>query len=284
MIIVENLSFGYPKSEKLTLKDVSFEVNQGEIFGFLGPSGAGKSTTQKVLNGILKHFSGKVVVNGQNVCSAGKDFYERIGVAFEFPNLYLKLTALENLTLFQSFYKSPTEDPEKLLQMVGLTDDRNTRVEAFSKGMRMRLNFVRALLNRPKVLFLDEPTSGLDPVNARKMKEIILNLKKKGVTIFLTTHNMADADELCDRLAFMIDGKLMALDSPRELKIRHGRKMLKLSYQEDHRVENVEFDLSGLGTNEMFMKLIKTKEIETIHTQEASLEDVFIKITGQSLV
>jgi fluoroquinolone transport system ATP-binding protein len=284
MITVENLNFRYHKSDQLVLKDVSFDVKNGEIFGFLGPSGAGKSTTQKVLNGILKNFSGNVVVNGQDVSRTGKDFYEKIGVAFEFPNLYLKLTALENLSLFASFYKTKTEKPLKLLEMVGLAEERNIRVEAFSKGMRMRLNFVRSLLNYPQVLFLDEPTSGLDPVNARKMKNIILNLKEKGVTVFLTTHNMADADELCDRLAFMIDGQLMVVDSPRSLKLQNGRKILRVSYQEEQKLVSMEFDLRGLGSDPLFMDIINNKDIETIHTQEASLEDVFIKITGQSLV
>lgn len=284
MITVENLNFRYHKSDRLVLKDVSFDVKNGEIFGFLGPSGAGKSTTQKVLNGILKNFSGNVEVNGQDVSRTGKDFYEKIGVAFEFPNLYLKLTALENLSLFASFYKTKTEKPLRLLEMVGLAEERNVRVEAFSKGMRMRLNFVRSLLNYPQVLFLDEPTSGLDPVNARKMKNIILNLKEKGVTVFLTTHNMADADELCDRLAFMIDGRLMVVDSPRSLKLQNGRKILRVSYLEEQKLESMEFDLRGLGSDPLFMDIIKTKDIETIHTQEASLEDVFIKITGQSLV
>jgi fluoroquinolone transport system ATP-binding protein len=284
MITVENLNFRYHKSGRLVLKDVSFDVKNGEIFGFLGPSGAGKSTTQKVLNGILKNFSGNVVVNGQDVSRTGKDFYEKIGVAFEFPNLYLKLTALENLSLFASFYKTKTEKPLKLLEMVGLAEERNIRVEAFSKGMRMRLNFVRSLLNYPQVLFLDEPTSGLDPVNARKMKNIILNLKEKGVTVFLTTHNMADADELCDRLAFMIDGQLMVVDSPRSLKLQNGRKIRRVSYQEEQKLVSMEFDLRGLGSDPLFMDIINNKDIETIHTQEASLEDVFIKITGQSLV
>jgi fluoroquinolone transport system ATP-binding protein len=284
MITVENLNFRYHKSDQLVLKDVSFDVKNGEIFGFLGPSGAGKSTTQKVLNGILKNFSGNVVVNGQDVSKTGKDFYEKIGVAFEFPNLYLKLTALENLSLFASFYKTKTEKPLRLLEMVGLAEERNVRVEAFSKGMRMRLNFVRSLLNYPQVLFLDEPTSGLDPVNARKMKNIILNLKEKGVTVFLTTHNMADADELCDMLAFMIDGQLMVVDSPRSLKLQNGRKILRVSYQEEQKLVSMEFDLRGLGSDPLFMDIINNKDIETIHTQEASLEDVFIKITGQSLV
>ncbi len=180
MIRVENLTYSYPGTEKQVLNNISFQIKQGEIFGFLGPSGAGKSTTQKVLNGLLKGFGGRVHINGTDLSKMERSFYEKIGVAFEFPNLYLKLTALENLQLFASFFKSPTRDPEELLKMVHLEGDRDTRVEAFSKGMKMRLSFIRALLNRPELLFLDEPTAGLDPGNARIMKDIILDLQTAG--------------------------------------------------------------------------------------------------------
>ncbi|MCK5201348.1 MAG: ABC transporter ATP-binding protein, partial [Spirochaetales bacterium] len=160
MIHVENLEFTYPGNSDKTIKNISFSIAKGEIFGFLGPSGAGKSTTQKVLNGLLRNYRGSVRVNGIDLAEMDRSFYEKIGVAFEFPNLYLKLTALENLQLFASFFKSPTRNPEELLERVSLSDDRNTRVEAFSKGMKMRLNFIRALLNNPEILFLDEPTAG----------------------------------------------------------------------------------------------------------------------------
>jgi len=283
MIIVENLTFTYKGKETPTLKGISFQIRKGEIFGFLGPSGAGKSTTQKVLNGILKNYSGKVNVEGTDLYSAGNSFYEDIGVSFELPNLYQKLTAIENLRLFSSFFNKDTEDPEKLLGMVGLGDDMNTRVEAFSKGMKVRLNFIRALLNNPKVLFLDEPTSGLDPVNARIMKDIILDQKSRGTTIFLTTHNMADADELCDNLAFIVDGQLPVLDSPHNLKLAYGRKVLRVEYRNNGATEWKEFSLKNIGQNQEFQSLLKEKELETIHTQEASLSEIFIKVTGKTL-
>ncbi|TFH26050.1 MAG: ABC transporter ATP-binding protein [Bacteroidia bacterium] len=283
MIQVRNLTYSYPGSDKPVLKDISFEIKEGEIFGFLGPSGAGKSTTQKVLNGLLKGYRGSVEVNGTNLEKMDRSFYEKIGVAFEFPNLYLKLTALENLQLFASFFKSATRDPEELLALVGLSEDRDTRVSAFSKGMKMRLNFIRSLLNRPEVLFLDEPTAGLDPGNARIMKDIILDLQQQGVTIFLTTHHMDDAGELCQRLAFMVEGTLPVIDSTSALKLRHGEKKVRVSYTEDEESLTREFPMQGLANDQLFQEILKTREVLTIHTMEASLEEIFIQVTGQQL-
>lgn len=283
MIRVENLSYTYPSSEKEVLKGFSFEIRKGEIFGFLGPSGAGKSTTQRVLNGLLKGFGGSVHINGTDLSKMERSFYEKIGVAFEFPNLYLKLTALENLRLYASFFKSLTRDPEELLEMVGLEEDRHTRVEAFSKGMKMRLSFIRALLNQPELLFLDEPTAGLDPGNARIMKDIILDQQKQGVTVFLTTHHMDDAGELCNRLAFMVEGSLPVIDSTRNLRLRHGKKTIRIEYIKNGESRITEFPLSQLASNRQFNDILKNCEILTMHTQEASLEDIFIKVTGRQL-
>jgi fluoroquinolone transport system ATP-binding protein len=283
MIQVRNLTYSYPGRDKPVLKDLSFDIQKGEIFGFLGPSGAGKSTTQKVLNGLLKGYKGSVDVNGTNLEKMDRSFYEQIGVAFEFPNLYLKLTALENLQLFASFFKSATRDPEELLDLVQLSADRNTRVSAFSKGMKMRLNFIRALLNQPEILFLDEPTAGLDPGNARIMKDIILDLQLQGVTIFLTTHHMDDAGELCERLAFMVEGALPVIDSTSALKLKHGEKKVRVEYIESGKTRTGEFLLQGLNDKQLFHEILQNREVLTIHTLEASLEEIFIRITGQQL-
>lgn len=206
MISVSNVSFAYAGGDRRAVEGISFEVERGEIFGFLGPSGAGKSTTQKILIGLLKGYEGEIAVMDRDLASWGPDYYERIGVSFELPNHYQKLTARENLDFFRSLYAGGTEEPRELLAMVGLQDDADTRVSRFSKGMQMRLTFARALLNRPELVFLDEPTAGLDPVNARRMKDIILDLRNKGRTIFLTTHDMTVADQLCDRVAFIWTG------------------------------------------------------------------------------
>ncbi len=283
MIQVKDLSYTYPGSDFPVLKNISFDIQQGEIFGFLGPSGAGKSTTQKVLNGLLKGYKGSVIVNGTDLEKMNRSFYEKIGVAFEFPNLYLKLTALENLQLFASFFNSVTRDPHELLALVNLSADRDTRVSAFSKGMKMRLNFIRSLLNHPEILFLDEPTAGLDPGNARIMKDIILDLQQQGVTIFLTTHHMDDAGELCNRLAFMVKGRLPVIDSTAALKLKHGKKSVKVEYLQKGKALIQEFSLNELSDNQQFMEIIRARKILTIHTQEASLEDIFIEVTGQKL-
>ncbi|MCF8357605.1 MAG: ABC transporter ATP-binding protein [Prolixibacteraceae bacterium] len=283
MIAVKDLLFSYKGQNLPTLKNISFRIDDQEIFGFLGPSGAGKSTTQKVLTGVLKNYRGSVMLRGREVNNISRKFYENIGVAFEFPNLYLKFTALENLELFASFYQCEKYDAEELLQRVGLWEDRNLRVEAFSKGMRMRLNFIRSILHKPRLLFLDEPTAGLDPVNARMLKDFILELRDKGTTVFLTTHNMNDADELCDRLAFMIEGQLPIIDTPEKLKLQHGKKTVKVKYRLNGQPETKEFELKELGANNEFLSIINKAEIETIHTQEATLEDIFIQVTGKQL-
>lgn len=280
---VNNLQFTYPKSQKKAVDGVSFGIKKGEIFGFLGPNGAGKTTTQKVIIGLLKGYGGNVEILGKNLQSWKTDLYNRIGVGFELPNHYQKLTALENLELFASFYQAKTTPPMKLLEMVELEEDANQRVGTFSKGMKSKLNFARSLLNDPEVLFLDEPTTGLDPINSRLIKNIILEKKKEGKAIFLTTHNMTDADELCNRVGFIVEGKLTLIESPKELKIKHGKKTLKVEYLKNDELISQEFDLKNLADNKSFLSLLRTGNVQTIHTEEASLEDIFIKATGRHL-
>jgi fluoroquinolone transport system ATP-binding protein len=280
---IQNLSFLYPKSEKKAIDNVSFHIQKGEIFGFLGPNGAGKSTTQKVIIGLLKGYNGTVKLLGKNLKNWKNDLYEHIGVCFEFPNHYQKLTALENLRLFSSFYRNNSTDLLALLAMVDLEKDANQRVGSFSKGMKTKLNFARALLNNPQMLFLDEPTTGLDPVSARQIKNIIHEKKKQGATIFLTTHNMADADELCDRVGFMVDGRLVLIENPKDLKLEHGKKIVRVEYLHQGEIVSEEFTLADLGSNATFIKLLNSGKVQTIHTQEATLDDVFIKVTGRQL-
>lgn len=283
MIHVSDLQFTYSGTTAPVIKGLNFDIQAGEIFGFLGPSGAGKSTTQKILIGLLKGYQGQIRMMGKELRDWSSDYYEHIGVGFELPNHYMKLTALENLHYFRSLYRDETEDPQQLLEMVGLGADGHTRVGQFSKGMQMRLNFVRALLNKPDLLYLDEPTSGLDPVNARRIKDMILRQKELGRTIFLTTHNMATADELCDRVAFIIDGEIKLIDSPRTLKLAHGERKVRVEYHVNGHTEGRDFGLDGLGNNEEFIDLLRSYEVQTIHTQETTLENIFIQETGRSL-
>ncbi|MGB1253217.1 MAG: ATP-binding cassette domain-containing protein [Candidatus Promineifilaceae bacterium] len=286
MIKVKNLTYTYAGASAETLHGLEFEVAEKEIFGFLGPSGAGKSTTQKILIGLLKNYGGSIQIMGREVSEWGQSLYEQVGVSFELPNHYLKLTGRENLSYFQSLYNGETHDPMTVLQWVGLADDADKSVSDYSKGMKIRLNVARSLLHKPKLLFLDEPTSGLDPVNARKVKELVLSLRDSGTTVFVTTHDMMVADELCDRVAFVTNGEINEIDAPSVLKKRYGKRGVQVRYAvgDSAEIHSQAFPLDNLGRNADFLNLLNSgKHIETIHSQESTLENIFIEVTGQEL-
>lgn len=283
MIRVENLSFTYQNTRKEALSELDFHIEKGEIFGFLGPSGAGKTTTQRILIGLLRGYAGSAHIFGKERREWGKDFYERIGVAFDFPNLYTKLSAYENLKLIGSYYEDRGQNIDLLLDHVGLLADKDKKVEGFSKGMKMRLNFVRAILHNPDLVFLDEPTSGLDPVNARIIKDKILLMKEEGKTIFLTTHNMTVAEQLCDRVGFINEGEISVIDSPKNLMVKYGEPKVKVEYRNSEIWKELTIPLGEMKTSADFMEIVKNHEVQTIHSQEATLEDVFIQLTGRTL-
>ena len=283
MIRVDNLTFTYARSSAPAIKNLSFVVEPGEIFGFLGPSGAGKSTTQKILFRLLQGFHGSVHVFDRDLRDWGYEYFERVGVSFELPNHYTKLTAKENLRYFGALYQGPVVPPEALLEMVGLGEDGSMLVSQFSKGMKNRLSVARSLVNNPSLLFMDEPTAGLDPVNARKIKDLIKAQKDVGRTVFLTTHDMNIADELCDRVAFIVDGEISLIDSPRELKLRYGKPDVRVEFSVNGKNEQRDFALAGLADNDEFLKLLRGGRVRTLHTQEATLENIFIQITGRRL-
>ncbi|MBT8219484.1 MAG: ABC transporter ATP-binding protein [Bacteroidia bacterium] len=281
MIAVKDLTYSYPSSSINALDGLNFKIEKGEIFGFLGPSGAGKSTCQKVLYKILDNYSGSVQVDGKNLKDWGKSYFEIIGVGFELPNHYPKLTARENLELFAAFYPKEKLLPiPEILTIVGLENVIDDRVESFSKGMQMRLNYVRAIMHDPEILFFDEPTAGLDPMNARKIINHIKALREAGKTIFITTHNMTTADELCDRISFIVDGQIVLTDQPQKLKIQYGDDRVRVELKNG---QSSEFPLSKLGVNNDFLKFIREHEVQKIHTSEATLEKVFLQVTGKSL-
>jgi fluoroquinolone transport system ATP-binding protein len=282
MIAVDGLTFAYGKGAP-AVKALSFEIAAGEIFGFLGPSGAGKSTTQKILIRLLKGYAGRIEVMGRALDAWGQNYFERVGVCFEFPSHYRKLSARENLAFFARFFAAPTASPDELLALVGLEDAADKPVEKFSKGMQIRLNLARALLNRPDLLFLDEPTAGLDPGNARRIRALIRAQKDRGATVFLTTHDMSVANELCDRVGFLVDGQLTSVDAPAALRLKHGRRAVRVQHIVEGAPREEEFALDGLAENARFQELIRTQHIETIHSQEPTLEDVFIAVTGKEL-
>ncbi len=284
MIQARDLTFSYPGTSRPAVLGMNFEIEPGELFGVLGPSGAGKSTTQKILIGLLKNYSGTVSVLGKSLSDWRSDYYERVGVSFEFPNHFLKLTGLENLTYFGRLYRGSTEAPADLLAWLGLEEDGHTLVSQYSKGMKNRLSVARALLNRPDLLFLDEPTAGLDPLNARRVKELILEQKQAGRTIFLTTHDMTVADQLCDRVAFVVDSQIVLVGRPRDLKLRYGLRQVRVEWLEGEETRSREFGMEGLGSDAEFVALLDGGRVQTIHSLEATLESVFIQVTGRSLL
>jgi fluoroquinolone transport system ATP-binding protein len=282
MISVEGLAYSYPGAPAPALSGLDFHIEAGEIYGLLGPSGAGKSTTQRILMGLLKGFSGRAEIFGQPVASLGRQLYERIGVSFELPALYLRLTALENLTLFAGLYSKPTRDPMEVLAAVDLADAAKQRVDQFSKGMKMRLNLCRALLHDPDLLFLDEPTTGQDPARSRLTRDLILALKKRGKTIFLTTHNMAEAAEVCDRVGFRAGGRIPDTGSPADLMLQYGQRDLLVVAAGPAGNEQHTFPMDGIGANTGFLRLLADNRVVSMHTQEATLDDIFIRATGRN--
>jgi fluoroquinolone transport system ATP-binding protein len=283
VISVNDLRYSYPGAAVEAVAGVSFTVERGEIFGLLGPSGAGKSTIQGVLTRRNRRFQGSVSALGRNLRDWDWRYYERIGVGFEAPNHYLKMTARENLAFFGALHRGAGADPSALLDMVGLAADADKRVGHFSRGMMVRLSFIRAIAHDPEILFLDEPTAGLDPVNAAQLKEIIRERNNGGTTIVLTTHNMHDVDELCDRVAFIVAGRLVTIDRPVDLKLKHGRRAVRVEFTAEGADHEQEFPLDGLGENEAFQDILRRTHVRAMHSQEASLEEVFAKVTGVTL-
>jgi fluoroquinolone transport system ATP-binding protein len=282
MFDVKDLRFKYPKNKEETIKGISFNIKKGEIFGFLGPSGAGKSTTQKLLLKLLNGAEGQITFNGKNIQELQSSFYESIGVSFEMPIHFSKMTAYENIRFFQELYEKKA-DIQNLMEKVGLWKDKDKLVSEYSKGMKIRLNIVRALINEPDMLFLDEPTNGLDPKNAMILKDMIRDFRDQGGTVFITSHIMSDIEQLCDRVAFIVDGKIVELASPRDLKIRYGKKAITVDYMKDGEKHQHVIDMNQKTSKKELADLILNYDIETIHSGETTLEDIFIQVTGVSL-
>jgi len=282
VIKVEELYYSYGGGRN-AVDGISFEVEKGEIFGFLGPNGAGKSTTQNVLTGLLPVQKGSVEVAGRDMKLPGHDLYNLIGVSFENPNIYLKLTGLENLQFFASLYDRETADLMSLLRKVGLEEAAHQRVGAYSKGMRQKLVLARSLVNKPEIWFLDEPTAGLDPTTTQWVLDLVREQRDEGATVFLTTHNMHVADALSDQVAFLNEGQIVAMDTPRNLKLKYGEKLVTVEHRRDGRLEREVISLSDEGERERLAELVRLGHLETIHSEEATLEEVFIKVTGRAL-
>ena len=281
-IVVGNLSYHYGKL--LAVDNISFHVGKQEILGFLGPNGAGKSTTVKILTGQLRLQEGRVSLLGMDISKELEKVQARLGVCFEQPNLYEQMTALENLQLFARLFNVKNFDGYALLKKVGLDGREKDRVANYSKGMKQRLMVARAFVNQAEILFLDEPTSGLDPVSADSIRNLILQERERGATIFLTTHDMWEADKLCNRVAFLNQGKIAALDTPHTLKQQYGQRSLLVEISHDGQLEERIITLDKSETPDKVRELLSHEKVVTVHSQEATLEDIFLKVTGRRLM
>jgi fluoroquinolone transport system ATP-binding protein len=283
MIKVAGLYHSYNNDGNYAVKNASFEIPKGEIFGFLGPSGAGKSTTQGILTGLLPLQKGNVTVAGYDVKNISRKMFNKIGMSFEQSNVYSKMSAKENLDFYKKLFDVETRDSEELIKLVGLNGKENIRAGEFSKGMKHRLTFARSMINNPELWFLDEPTTGLDPAIAADIKDIIRRENQKGVTVFLTTHNMFIADELCDRVAFIIDGEIKLIDSPKNLKLAYGEQLVEVEYQSNGDIAKETFSTVLADDKSRLQSVIGNHQIQSMHTKEATLEEIFIKVTGRGL-
>ena len=281
-IVAEELTYSY--GHLVAVDHISFSIAEGEILGFLGPNGAGKTTTVKMLTGQLKPKAGKAMLLGMDLARNVEKVQGEIGVCFEEANLYEQMSAIENLRLFARLFGVRPFDATALLRRVGLAGREKDRVEGYSKGMKQRLMVARSMVNRPRVLFLDEPTEGLDPASSQAIRNIILEERERGATVFLTTHDMMEADKLSDRVAFMNQGKIVALDTPHNLKQQYGKRALKAKVSTDGGgLEDREVILDTPETPKAIQELFAREKVVTIHSEEASLEDIFISITGRGL-
>ena len=273
VIKADNLgkSFGSFKA----ISSLTFEVNKGEILGFLGPSGSGKTTTINILTGQLTPDQGQSSILGKSSTNLNEEDLANIGLITENSGYYEKLSLYDNLLFFAKLYDVPQGDLDDLMKRVGLYDRRKTLAEKLSTGMKQRMLLVRAIINKPQVLFLDEPTSGLDPSTSQSIHELIMELQAEGTTIFLTTHDMHEATILCDKIVLLNKGQIVEAGTPSDLIQKYNTdKRVKITYQsgkEDY------LSFSELG------QVSQTDDILTIHSCEPTLEDVFIQLTGGKL-
>ncbi|MFA4927226.1 MAG: ABC transporter ATP-binding protein [Patulibacter sp.] len=272
------------------VRGISFSVPPGEVFGLLGHNGAGKTTTIRMLTGRTPPTGGTASVGGHDIVTAREQARSVLNLVFEDQNLYGRLTGRDNLKLFGDLYGAPADRTDELLERVGIADAAKRKVKTYSTGMKQRLLLARGLINDPQVLFLDEPTRGLDPVSARNLRGIVRELRDGGTTVVLTTHDMVEADELCDRVAFLSDGEIIALDTPRELKLRvedgdrgpahpHRRHARVLLADRSERTVALDDPEQAAELN----RWISDGQILTVHSDEPSLADVFVALAGRSL-
>lgn len=266
--------------QKEVLKDISIHIDQGEIFGLLGPSGAGKTTLIHIITGQLKPDSGKSYIFDKESLALSREDYTHIGLVLDKDGLYHRLSCYDNLQVYASIYHLDKQKIDKVLKQVHLYEDRKKLVNELSKGMKQRLVLARAIMHEPKVLFLDEPTSGLDPATTLKMHNLLLELKNHGTAIFLTTHNMEEAAKLCHRVALLHEGKIIECNAPDVICKNHNDLNKVTITTKDHQ----EYILpNSCQSAKQIYHLFEAENIQSIHSSEPTLGNVFISLTGKGL-
>lgn len=281
VVDIADLGFAYSSGPEI-LSGFDLHLNEGEIFGLLGPSGSGKSTLQSILLGFQPGYTGSAKVFEAEARRPARRFYRRVGVSFELPAAYLQLTARENLDLFASLQGGAVRPVMDVLAELDLADAADRKVAAFSKGMKMRLNLARALLHDPDLYLFDEPTSGQDPARARVTRALILGLKARGKTVLLTTHDMAEAEQVCDRVGFLLGGRVDVAGPPGALKRTYGEARVDVVHGGSDGETRESFALQGLARNARFQALLAEDRIGSIHTAESSLEDIFVQLAREA--
>lgn len=269
---------------KVAVAGISFTAQRGEIFGLLGPNGAGKTTTIRMLTGQLDPSGGWACVAGYDVVKRRGPLKQHIGIVFEEQNLYERLSTRQNLIFSSRLYGVPKRRVDEVMDLVNLRDRAKDPVGKLSNGLRQRLMIARALLHRPQVLFLDEPSRGLDPISAREVRRTVADLCAAGTTILLTTHLMEEADQLCHRVAFIVDGRLVANDAPRALKLAHGQRLLAVALADGTNttvpLEDVTLRMDDPADQARLAEWLAAGRVRTVHSLEATLEEVFFDIAG----
>ncbi len=266
--------------EAIALMNVTFNVEEGEIFGFLGPSGAGKTTIIKLLTSQLIPTSGQVNVFGEDVYNNKKNIFKNIGVLSDNSGIYERLSVGDNLMLYANLYGVPKKNVEEILDKIGMSETIKKQAKKLSKGMKQRLMIARAVLHKPKLLFLDEPTSSLDPGIALEIHRLLRKLNEDGTTIFLTTHNMEEADKLCDRVAFLNGGEIVEIENPKVLKLKYITDDIKVTLKENNKEIMIKNDVESASKIKVWME---NEQLLAIHSMEPSLEKIFLNLTGREL-
>lgn len=278
IIDMENVKKNF--KQKAALTGLNVKVKEGEIFGFLGPSGSGKTTTIKLLTSQLLPSAGSVKVFGKEVYTSKQQLFNQTGILSDNSGIYERLSVWDNLLLYTDIYGISEKNIDEILEKVGLSDNKKTEARKLSRGMKQRLMLARSVIHKPKLLFLDEPTSALDPGTTLEIHKLLRLLNKEGTTIFLTTHNMEEADKLCNRVAFLNNGEIVELGNPSELKLKYIKDEIQVILKENSEKLLLK---NTPDTGRKIMEWMKADQLLSLHSTEPTLEQIFLMLTGREL-